>query len=223
MKKKQPPKPASQPILDYIHESLRSLALPLESLTPDPRNARKHGESNLAAIESSFTRWGVRKPIVVQRSAGQLIVRSGNGRVQVASGLGWTHLPAIVVDEGDDEAIAFALADNRTAELAEWDFSVLANTLEELATYDQPVVGWDDVQITKALVTAASALLDETNPKEPVIEGGIRPVKLAWKSDLVWESEDQLASWRKFVNMARRENPDVTIASAVLSWVQARL
>jgi 1-aminocyclopropane-1-carboxylate deaminase/D-cysteine desulfhydrase-like pyridoxal-dependent ACC family enzyme len=149
--------PAQLADLDYIHPDLRGLAVKLDSLLPDPKNARKHNDANLAAIRASLKRFGVRKPIVVQRAGDQLIVRSGNGRMTVAKELGWTHLPAIVVDEGDDDAIAFALADNRTADLAEWDMGVL----EELATsgvqgFDWEAFQWGDLAATE-LDVAGSA------------------------------------------------------------------
>jgi hypothetical protein len=53
---------------------------------------------------------------VVQRQG--MIVRAGNGRVLAARELGWTHLACVVVDESEVEATAFAIADNRSAELA---------------------------------------------------------------------------------------------------------
>lgn len=118
--------------LDYIHPDLRSMALAIDSLTPDPKNARKHSRRNLDAIKASLSRFGMRSPIVVQRQGDQMIVRAGNGRMTVAKELGWTHLPATVFDEGDDDAMAYAIADNRTADLADWDYDVLSETLSEL-------------------------------------------------------------------------------------------
>lgn len=117
--------------IDRIAEPLRSLAVPLESLNLDPRNARKHGKKNMLAITSSLERFGQRLPVVVQRDG--MVVRAGNGRVMAARGLGWSHIAALVVDDDDAMAVAFALADNRTGELAAWDDENLTEALSFVA------------------------------------------------------------------------------------------
>jgi len=120
--------------IEHIAEPLRSLAVPIESLTLDPANARAHGERNLKAIESSLARFGQRAPLVVQRDG--MVVRAGNGRLEAAKALGWSHIAALVVDESSIDATAFSIADNRTAELAEWDKTTLAALLADLDQND---------------------------------------------------------------------------------------
>lgn len=100
-------------------DALRSLLVPIESLSPDPSNARKHGERNIDAIVASLHRFGQRFPVVVQKQG--MIVRAGNGRIEAMKRLGWKNVAAVVVDESSVDATAFAIADNRTAELAQWD------------------------------------------------------------------------------------------------------
>lgn len=118
-----------------IHESLRALAVPIGELEYDPKNARKHGEKNIAAIRGSLRQYGQRKPIVVQRDG--MIVRAGNGTLQAAVELGWTEIAAVIVDEDDGSAVGFAIADNRTAELASWDDDALEDLLRETAPTDE--------------------------------------------------------------------------------------
>lgn len=117
-----------------------TLTVPISSLTLDPSNARKHSEVNLRAIANSLRRFGQRKPIVVQGST----VLAGNGTLEAAKSIGWSEIVIVrVPDEWDSEtAKAYALADNRSAELAEWDEVVLAASLMELQ--DQ---GWDIADI----------------------------------------------------------------------------
>ena len=110
---------------------LRIETVNINSLTPDPANARKHDGKNLKAIENSLLKFGQRKPIVATPDS---IVVAGNGTLEAAKSLGWTEI-AIArtpVGWGWDQIKAFALADNRTAELAEWDDKVLADQLLEL-------------------------------------------------------------------------------------------
>ena len=119
------------PSYPYIHESLQHLAVPIASLTPDPKNARKHDEENQANVRKSLRTFGQRLPIVVQEEG--KIVRAGNNRLVQAQALGWTHIAAVVCDESDAEAIAFALVDNRSAEKgATWDAENLAENMRDL-------------------------------------------------------------------------------------------
>jgi DNA modification methylase len=125
----------------YIHESLAGLSVPIDSLNLDAANVRTHDDRNLDAIARSLDRWGQRQPIVVQREG--MIVRAGNGRLLAAKRLGWTHMAALVVDEDSVEATAYAIADNRTGELAGWDEEGLVAMLQSMPD-DLPDIGFTD-------------------------------------------------------------------------------
>lgn len=151
----------------HIHPSLQHLALPLSSLDYDPHNARKHDARNLKAIRTSLTQFGQRLPVVVQRvcqndGPSRLIVRAGNGRVQGARELGWSHIAAVLIDETDEQAMAFALADNRTAELAEWDTKELQKLLDELQV--------DDDDLDEMLAELKAEVFEELAPVPPARE-----------------------------------------------------
>jgi hypothetical protein len=105
--------------------------LRIADLTADPQNARQHDDKNLKAIMGSLKQFGQRKPIVITESG---VIVAGNGTVQAAKRLGWTDIEAVRVpaDWTTDQVKAFALADNRTAELATWDIHVLDEQLWEL-------------------------------------------------------------------------------------------
>lgn len=135
--------------LSYIAEPLRAFAVPIDSVVLDPKNARKHGEENLKAIESSLRRFGQRLPIVVQRNG--MVVRAGNGRVQVARKMGWTHIAAVVVEDGDEAATAFAILDNQSGALAEWDDAMLADLLKSLPHDLRIDLGFNTEALAEAL------------------------------------------------------------------------
>lgn len=105
--------------------------LSIEQLKLDSNNARKHDNANLEAIAGSLTQFGQRKPIVISQDN---TVVAGNGTLTAAKSLGWTEIDAVRVpaDWDADRIKAFALADNRTAELAAWDEQVMASQLLEL-------------------------------------------------------------------------------------------
>lgn len=140
-----------------IHEQLRFLAVPIGALTPDPVNARAHDKRNLESILWSYKEHGQRKPIVVQHTdavehedgrvtpGNGYTIRAGNGQHAAAKRLGWTHIAAVIVDEADADAVAYALRDNRTAELASWDLPNLSDQLRYLDAqeYRLEEIGWE--------------------------------------------------------------------------------
>lgn len=139
------------PDLSHIAEPLRPLAVPVAQLALDPANARLHPERNLSSIEASLRTYGQRKPIVVRRQG--MVVEAGNGTLDAARRLGWTHLAAVVVDDDPITATGYAISDNRTAELAEWDDEVLARLLRDLRAeeVDLDALGWSDADLANLL------------------------------------------------------------------------
>lgn len=119
-----------EPDLSYIIEPLQQFAVAIDTLKLDPKNTRKHDKRNLDAIQASLEKYKQRLLIVVRKEG--LVVHAGNGRVMAARKMGWTHIAALVVDDSEADAVAFAIADNRTAELAEWNYDVLPAALQML-------------------------------------------------------------------------------------------
>jgi len=121
--------------------SLEIVHLPIDSLHEDPDNARAHNERNLSAIRSSLAHFGQQKPIVVDEKG---CVVAGNGTLVAAKALGWKTIAAVrttLVDENSKRA--FALADNRTAELAEWNYEALSAALVMLGEgADRDAIGF---------------------------------------------------------------------------------
>jgi hypothetical protein len=146
----QPPAAAN------IAEMLRPLAVPVDNLEPDPDNARR---GDVAAIRRSLNVFGQRKPIVVKqtgtdahgRPAG--VVIAGNHTLLAALDLGWTQVAAVFTADDAVTARAYALADNRTGELASWDQETLAAHLRELdgGDFDMSVLGWSGTELSGLL------------------------------------------------------------------------
>jgi ParB-like chromosome segregation protein Spo0J len=117
--------------------------VPVKSLELDPENARKHSERNLNAIQGSLAAFGQRRPLVVHGST----VIAGNGTLQAAIALGWETVT--ITRTPDDwtihQARAYALADNKTAELADWDDTILADQISDLNAegFDVTEFGFD--------------------------------------------------------------------------------
>jgi hypothetical protein len=108
--------------------------LPVESLTPDPGNARVHGPRQIARIADSIAAFGFNVPILID---GDGAVLAGHGRVLAARRLGLSEVPTIALEHlSDPERRAFMIADNRLAELASWDDRRLGVELEALKSLD---------------------------------------------------------------------------------------
>ena len=106
----------------------------LGDLTPDPRNARRHNARNVGLIEDALNEVGAARSIVIDEDG---VVLAGNATIEAAAQVGIERVQ--VVDADGETIIAvrrsgltpeqktkLALFDNRAAELAEWDASVLA-------------------------------------------------------------------------------------------------
>ena len=144
--------------------NLKIERLPIDGLVFDPSNARTHSDVNIAAIAGSLKQFGQRKPIVV---TAENVIVAGNGTVEAALMVGLTDVDVVRVpkDWTADQVKAFALADNRSAELAEWNPEVLSAQLLELeqAGFDIEALGFE-------AVTANDDDSEEDNPPEPPAE-----------------------------------------------------
>lgn len=104
------------------------------SLRESPRNARRHPPQQIAKLAQSMRRFGCIVPILINRK--EEIV-AGHARAEAAFQAGLPNVPTILLEHlSDEQARAFAIADNRLAELAEWDSSTLAVELKELMALD---------------------------------------------------------------------------------------
>jgi len=134
-----------------IAPELERFAVPVETLSLDPANARQHNARNLESIRRSYERFGQQKPIVVDAD-GKVI--AGNGQLEAAKALGWTQIAAIRTDLQGAEATAFGLADNRTSDLAEWDEQALAALIADLQAEDAALLvatGFSEADINSIL------------------------------------------------------------------------
>lgn len=150
--------------------NIQSIAV--SELSLDPSNVRKHSRRNLDAIKASLRKFGQQKPIVVDAKG---IVLAGNGTLTAAQELGWTKIQITRTELAGVEATAFAIADNRTAELAEWDEDGLAKVLESLKVEDADLLaatGYDAAEVDK--MVGAEVAEDEVPepPADPITKAG---------------------------------------------------
>lgn len=93
-------------------------------------NPRKNDKA-VKAVAKSIEEFGFKIPIVVDSNN---VIVCGHTRYKAAKSLGYKEVPCIVADDLSPKQIqAFRLADNRVAELADWDDDLLKVELAELA------------------------------------------------------------------------------------------
>ena len=121
---------------------LRIEYLPLDALTPYERNARAHGEDDVAATAESIQLFGFRDPIGVWGPRN--IIVEGHGRLLAARRLGLETVPVIRLDDmSNEQRRAYALAHNRTAELSRWDETIKALELSSIKAIDMSAFRFD--------------------------------------------------------------------------------
>ena len=114
-----------------IADDLIPLATPIENLKHWEKNPRK---GNIEAVSRSLARFGQRKPIVASRKTGEVI--AGNHTLAAARHLGWKQIAVVWVDDDEQTATAFALADNRTQDLGFYDEDLLDELIESIKEQD---------------------------------------------------------------------------------------
>ena len=120
----------------------------VKDLKEDQKNSRKHSEKNISALTKSLIAFGQQKPIVIDKDNN---VIAGNGTLQAARSINWKALKVVVTRLEGNTKSAFAVADNRTAELADWDDDQLAQTLSELEnaeSIDLTITGFNQEELS---------------------------------------------------------------------------
>ncbi len=145
--------------------------LPVSSLRANPRNARKHGDRQIAQLAASITQFGFLLPILVDEDR---IVLAGHGRLLAAKQLGLADVPVIQVAHlSEAEKRAYAIADNRIAELSEWDLELLKGELEALSVpdldFEVEITGFDTSDIDRIMEGPGTAP-DEQDPADALPE-----------------------------------------------------
>lgn len=103
--------------------------LPLLSLREYQNNPRLNDDA-VDYVANSIREFGFRVPIVVDKDR---VIVAGHTRFRAAYRLGIETVPCIIADDlSEEQVIAFRLVDNKTAELAGWDFAALDKELAEL-------------------------------------------------------------------------------------------
>ena len=114
--------------------------MPIDDIIPYENNPR-HNDNAVEPTANSIDQLGFRGAIIVDKNN---VIIAGHTRLKAAQKLGMTEIPVIVADDmTEEEAAAYRLADNKTAELAGWDFTALAEEIDNIGdTFDMTDFGF---------------------------------------------------------------------------------
>jgi DNA modification methylase len=125
--------------------------VPVEDLRPWKDNPRLN-DGAVDKVAASIKRFGFGSPIIARKADHEVI--AGHTRLKAAIKLGLRQVPVRFVDLDPADAHLLALADNKTAEIAEWDEEQLGKILDELRGQDVDLIdgtGFTDAEICKLL------------------------------------------------------------------------
>lgn len=133
-------------------------------------NNPRNNEKAVDAVAESINQFGFKVPIVIDKDC---VIVAGHTRVKAAKQIGMTSVPCVIADDLTEEQLkAYRLADNKTAELAEWDFEKLHEELKALNAFDMDIFGFDNLpdimeEMNEPSETPIEELIDdETITKE---------------------------------------------------------
>ena len=138
----------------------------LDEIHPYENNPRKNDDA-VDAVAASIKEFGFKVPIIVDND-GEII--AGHTRYKAAKKLKIKEVPTITADDlTDDQVRAFRLADNKTGELALWDFGKLDLEFAGIEEIDMSQFGFEDVTPLGIIEGGAELNYDEEPKKKTVI------------------------------------------------------
>ena len=135
-------------------------------------NNPRHNESAIDAVASSIKEFGWKQPLVIDKDS---VIVVGHTRWLAAKKLGLSEVPCLIAsDLTDEQIVAYRLADNKTNELATWDFEKLKTELESISDIDMSQFGFEELE----------ASLDDVKDDEFDEEGAISETPYSKKGDI---------------------------------------
>ena len=134
--------------------------VPIGNLKPFKGNPRKHPDEAVDKLAKSIEAFGWTNPILLDADG---IILAGHARLKAATKAGVKSIPVIRLPLSGDDAKMYVIADNKTAELTEWDWPALGDLFQDLDTgdLDLELSGFDMAEIGGLM-----GGLDEAHPKD---------------------------------------------------------
>ncbi len=137
-------------------------------LKPFQKNPYNHSEKQLTMLKKSMREFGFTSPILISQDN---MVIAGHARLKAAQEIGLSKVPTIFIDLPYEKAVAYVIADNQLAKLAEEDRDLLGELLQginDIPDFDIEAVGFSSEDIDTLLKSGepVEVVEDEFNPDE---------------------------------------------------------
>ena len=165
-------------------------ALPIDRLKPYARNARTHSDKQIDLIARSIREFGFNNPVLIDRDRA---IVAGHGRFEAAKRLKLETVPTVQLDHLTDTQIkAYRIADNRIADLSDWDDDVLRFEILDLSDldlageldFDVTLTGFDTPELDIILGDASTEDSSEDNETVEEPDPQVSPVT---RSGEIWQ------------------------------------
>ena len=126
---------------------------PVGELNLYEQNAKLHPPEQIEALAKSIAEFGWTVPLLID---GDDTVIAGHGRLMAAKSMGLDNVPTIRLEDMSPEQVqAYRLADNKLAELGDWDEKLLATDLKSLMDdgFDLDFTGFGEGEVSQLLVS----------------------------------------------------------------------
>lgn len=158
--------------------------VPINEVRPYEGNAR---QGDIGAISESLRVNGQYRPIVVNKRDRMILV--GNHTWHAARALKWQEIGVAWVDVDETAAKKIVLADNRTAELGQYDEKALLDLIVSLGSFEGTGFDGDDVDNLIAQVNGQNA--HDIRQAKAIVAVGTWKERLTWDEWVNWENEVQ--------------------------------
>ena len=178
----------------------------VNELRPYERNPRNN-DAAVDAVAASIKEFGWRQPIVVDADG---VIICGHTRFKAALKLGLSEVPVhVATDLTPQQVRAYRLADNKLAELAEWNMELLPIELSELQTMDfnMELIGFDADELQNLMHPEGTDGLTDPDAVPEVPKEAITKTGDLWLLGAYWECEDCHKQYEYEVGKQMKECP----------------
>ena len=129
---------------------MQIINMKVSEIHPYEKNPR-FNDGAVDAVAASIKEFGFKNPIIVDKDN---VIIAGHTRMLAAQKLGLAEVPVVIAADLTPEQVqAFRIADNKTGEIAEWNYDLLPLEIKELqeANFDLSLLGFDTEELDRLL------------------------------------------------------------------------
>jgi len=195
--------------------------LGVDEVNPAEYNPRTINDEEFGKLKKGLTEFGIVDPLIVNKD-GTLI--GGHQRLRAAKELGWTEIPAVVLDLDKRKEKALNLALNKLR--GEWDYGKLTSLLrefDEITDFDMELTGFDVIEateITELMDVDASAILNDEGGFGADPSDGDPGKRAIIQYVLIFNDEDEQKMWHGWLKDLKEKHPYLqTISERVIAEI----